>query len=103
MMIPLLQPTQHWVCPNCTHTWVTHEATPHSVMHNCRGLKGLSVPMVPEGTACKVEAQEREDYVGKDLVTTDGEGRPVMSVVTTRDDGQDCQVFAPCASVSERK
>jgi len=54
-------------------------------------------PLVPEGTACKVEAVERGDYVGKELVQTDGRGRPVMAVVTTRDDGQDCTVFAPTA------
>jgi hypothetical protein len=54
--------------------------------------------MVPDGTRCKVEAAEREDYVGKEMVQTDGEGRPVMSVVTTRDDGQDCAVLAPCAT-----
>jgi hypothetical protein len=47
-----------------------------------------------------VEAVEREDYVGKEVVTTDGEGRPVMAVETTRDDGNDVAVFAPCAQLS---
>jgi hypothetical protein len=56
--------------------------------------------MVPAGTKCKVEAIEREDFVGDETVTTDGEGRPVMSVVTTRDHGQDCVVFAPCATAN---
>jgi hypothetical protein len=46
-----------------------------------------------------VEAQEREDYVGKELVQTDGEGRPIMSVITTRDEGQDCAVLAPTATM----
>ena len=45
----------------------------------------------------KVEAREREDYVGHELVQTDEAGRSVMSVVTTRDDGQDAIVFAPTA------
>lgn len=94
----LLQPTQHWVCPNCDLTDITHEARPHSRMHSCRGLKGLTAPMVPEGTACKVEAREREDYVGSDLPQYDGDGRPIMSVVTTRDDGQDCTVLASTAT-----
>lgn len=66
-------------------------------MHTCRGLTGLAVPMVPEGTAAKVEAVEREDWIGSEQVQTDAEGRPVMAVVTTRDDGQDCTVYAPCA------
>jgi hypothetical protein len=55
--------------------------------------------MIPEGTGCKVQAVEREDYVGKEMVQTNGEGRPIMSVVTVRDDGQDCAVFAPTAHV----
>lgn len=56
--------------------------------------------MVPDGTTCKVEAVERDDYVGSEQVTVDGDGRPVMAVVTTRDDGQDCTVFAPCATAT---
>jgi hypothetical protein len=55
--------------------------------------------MLPAGVAGKVEARDREDYVGRDMVQTDGEGRPVMSVVTTRDDGTDVAVLAPCAVV----
>jgi hypothetical protein len=54
--------------------------------------------MVPDGLRCKVEAVEREDYVGKEMVQTDGDGRPVMAVVTTRDDGNDVAVLAPCAT-----
>lgn len=98
MDIPILQPEQRWECPNCTATDVTHESQPHTRFHNCRGLKGLTAPMVPAGTRCKVEAVEREDYVGKETVTTDGEGRPIMAVRTTREDGNDVAVFAPCAT-----
>lgn len=97
-MTVLLAPEQRWECPNCTATDVTHEAEPHTRMHACAGLKGLTAPMVPAGTRCKVEAVEREDYLNGDLVRTDGEGRPVMSVITTRDDGQDAVVFAPTAT-----
>jgi len=95
---PLLVRESRWECPNCPATDVTHEAEPHTRFHACRGLNGLTAPMVPAGTKCKVEAVEREDYINGDLVHTDGEGRPVMSVITTRDDGQDCAVFAPCAN-----
>lgn len=97
-MVPLLRPEQRWSCPNCTATDVTHEAAPHTRMHACRGLRGLTAPMVPDGTRCKVEAVEREDYLNGDLVTVDGEGRPVMSVITTRDEGTDVAVYAPCAT-----
>jgi hypothetical protein len=85
-----------WECPNCTAT----ARTPGDVQnrfHACPGLSGLTAPMVRAGTRCKVEAVEREDYVGQEDVQLDGNGRPVMSVVTTRDDGQDCTVFAPTA------
>ncbi len=95
----LLQPPEHrWVCPNCPATDVTREAQPHTRFHSCRGLRGLTAPMVPSGQRCKVEAVMREDYVNGDLVQLDGEGRPVMAVVTTRDDGNDVAVYAPTAT-----
>lgn len=93
-----LTPEHRWSCPNCTATHVSHEARPHTPFHSCAGLKGLSAPYVPDGTRCKVEAVERGDWVGKDLPQLDGAGRPKMSVVTTRDHGQDCAVLAPCAT-----
>lgn len=94
----LSSPQQRWECPNCTATDVTRVADPHTRFHSCRGLKGLTAPMVPAGTRAKVEAVEREDWVGSEVVQTDGDGRPVMAVVTTRDDGQDCAVLAPLAT-----
>jgi len=66
-------------------------------MHACGGMAGLTIALVPAGQRCKVEAVEREDYIGRESVQSNGEGRPVMAVVTTRDDGQDCTVFAPIA------
>ncbi len=95
--VPILKPEQRWECPNCTATDVTYESRPHSRMHTCRGLKGLTAPMVPAGTRCKVEAKEREDYIGNEVVTLDGDNRPIMRVETTRDDGNDVAVFAPLA------
>lgn len=91
-------PVQRWECPNCDLTQVTREQRPHTRFHACRGLRGLTAPMVPAGTRCKVEAVERQDYLGRELAQTCGEGRPVMAVVTTRDDGQDCAVLAPTAT-----
>jgi hypothetical protein len=91
-------PEQRWECPNCTLTDVTNDPRPHSRMHACRGLKGLTAPMVAAGTNCKVEAVEREDYVGKDQAQYDGDGKAIMAVVTTRDEGNDCAVLAPTAT-----
>lgn len=88
-------PERRWECPNCDSAAVTFDAkTP---MHPCRGMSGLMVPLVPAGQRCKVEAVERADYICREQVQTDGNGRPVMAVVTTRDDGQDCTVFPPTA------
>lgn len=99
MTVPLINSTRRWYCPNCTQTSVTHEARPHTRFHTCPGLRGLTAPMLPEGMKAKVEIREREDYVGSEQVQLDPERqRPVMSIVTTRDNGQDVVVFAPTAA-----
>lgn len=86
---------QLWDCPNCDAGARTVDAKiPH---HPCPELAGLMVPLVRRGERAKVEAVEREDYIGRELVQTDGNGRPVMAVVTTRDEGQDAVVFVPTA------
>lgn len=101
--VPLLYREQRWECPNCDQTAVTREARPHTEFHSCPGIGLLSVPMVPAGTRCKVEALDRDDYVGRDVVQTIPEtGRPVMAVRITRDDGEDRAVYAPCATAAGR-
>ena len=102
--IPILRrPDRRMECPNCDLKMLVKGTDGlQTVMHPCRGLKGLQAPMVPEGTRCEVKAVEREDYVGKEAVTYDGEHRPIMRVETTRDDGNDVAVFAPCATPSVR-
>jgi hypothetical protein len=102
MTAPLIAAETRWTCPNCPAEDVTREARPHTRFHTCRGLRGLTAPMVRAGTRCKVEARDREDYVGSEMVQTDTDGRPVMSVVTTRDDGIDCAVFVPTATARAR-
>lgn len=99
----MLTPSGHpkrWECPACGKISVTHTTQPHTQMHHCTALKGLVVPMVPAGTKAKLVAKEREDYVNGEEVQMDGEGRPIMSVTTTRDDGEDCTVYAPTAKFS---
>lgn len=98
MPVHLFAPSNHeWRCLSCDFEDVTTGPTRGQRMHTCAGLNGLSVPMVPKGTRGANVAVEREDYIGRELVQFDGAGRPVMSVVTTRDDGQDCTVYAPTA------
>lgn len=93
--LPILGHTDWW-CPNCPLE-LRVDVPVDNRFHACHGLKGLTAPMVPRGERAKVEAVGREDYVGAEQVQTDGDGRPIMSVVTTRDDGQDVVVFAPTA------
>ncbi len=94
----LLQvPATHWVCLSCDREDVTRVAGPHQRMHDCPALAGLSVPFVVAGTRGEHRVREREDYIGAELVQLDGRGRPVMSVRTIREDGEDCTVYAPTA------
>lgn len=94
--VVLDQPEQQWTCPNCPQTAVTL-GKPNR-FHYCAGLRGLFAPMVPAGSGARVIAVEREDYVGRELVTRDDGGRPVMAVVTERPDGSnDVMVNAPAA------
>jgi hypothetical protein len=97
MSIPILQPPeQRWECSNCDLQQVTRRSDVHTEFHHCAGLAGLWAPMVPAGTRTKVEVNEREDYIGRDLPQMH-QGRPVMNLVVTRDDGQDCIIYAPTA------
>lgn len=97
MVTYLERPEIRWVCPNCPAEGLTRRSEPHSYFHSCPGLAGLTAPMIPAGTKAKVQAHVREDYIGGEDVQYDADGRPVMSVVTTRDDGSDVAVFAPTA------
>ena len=102
MAVPILESRTAWYCPNCPAKDFTTEAHPHTRYHSCPGLRSISAPMVRVGVRASVEAVVREDYVGKDIVTSDDSGRPIMAVVTTRDDGTDCAVFAPTALATSR-
>jgi hypothetical protein len=102
MSVPLLQPVTRWQCPNCDVTDVTRGAMPPgaSRFHTCAGLHMLTAPLVRAGTRCKVEAEERADYLGGEIQDTGDDGRPYMAVRTTRDDGDDLAVNAGLARIS---
>jgi hypothetical protein len=102
--VPLLGVERRWTCPNCDLAEVTRDLPLNAQrFHTCRGLKGLTAPMVPAGTRCKVEAVERQGDIGREQgIRFDGEGRPMMGVQTTRDDGTDFAVFAPTATANLR-
>lgn len=95
----LLEPPENrWECPSCGLQDVTREPRPHTRMHLCSKL-GLTVPMLPAGTRAEHQLVEREDYIGDEEVQLDQVNhRPVMSVRTVREDGEDCTVYAPTAT-----
>lgn len=96
-MTTLLRAEQLWECPRCNLTDVTREPKPNR-FHPCPALSGITAPMVMAGSRVKVTVHEREDYVGDETVTSVG-GRPIMSVVTEREDGSnDVVVYAPAAT-----
>lgn len=88
-------------CPNCDSKLQLPRLPDKPVLHPCRGLKGLIAPMILEGVKAKVEAREREDYVKQDIPHYDGEGKAIMSIVTTRDDGTDARVLVPTAVIGD--
>lgn len=95
-----LRAVQGWECPNCDVTEVTAPLPPGaSRFHTCAGLHMLSAPLVRAGTRCKVQAEERQDYLGGEVQATGDDGRPYMAVRTTRDDGEDLAVNAGLAQV----
>lgn len=102
MSVPILgAAVSRYECKTCNRRFETREPRTRVPMHPCAGRAGILTPMVLEGGSVKIETVERQDYVGKDVVTRDDNNRPIMAVVTTRDNGQDCTVFAPCASAGQ--
>lgn len=95
--IPLLVREQFWECPNCPQVDKTTDPRANP-FHRCRGLAGLTAPLVPAGTSCKVTAHEREDFIAGELVQMH-HGRPISQIRTTRDDGEDCVILAPTARI----
>ncbi len=109
-MTLLIGAVTNWYCPNCGAKDQTQEARPHQRFHTCPKLSMLTAPMVREGVSAKVELREREDYLNGEIqqtaampsmqfgpVRVRNRPKPVMSIVTTRDGGQDVRAFAPLA------
>jgi hypothetical protein len=55
--------------------------------HTCPKLHTLSAPLVRMSADCKVEAVEREDYLGTETQAKGDDGKPYMSIKTTYADG----------------
>lgn len=93
---------REWRCPGCGFELAVDKPATVTPYHPCSKAGGLKVPMVLAGVRAKLTVVERGDWVGGDTVTLDSAGRAVQAVITTRDDGQDCTVYAPLAKGSGR-
>lgn len=99
MAVPLPDvPVTRWRCPNCDVTDVTLGLVPNRY-HTCAGLHMLAAPLIREGVKCKVEAAEREGYLGREIQATGDDGVPYMNIRTTRDDGEDLIAHAGLAQL----
>lgn len=100
--VPLIRTFDDWYCPNCPVTERTPALPPNGCrFHTCAGLHMLTAPLVRAGTHCKVEAEERGDYLNGEVQARGDDGKPYMSVRTTRDEGEDVAVNAGLARAGE--
>lgn len=98
MSVPLLNAVTRWECPNCDVTDATGPLPPGSSrFHTCAGLHMLTAPLIRAGTRCKVEAEERADYLNGEIQNSGDDGKPYMAIRTTRNDGEDLAVNAGLA------
>ena len=109
MAVHLLNAQRNWACPSCSLQHITVEARPHTPMHPCSAMNGLLAPFVEvtsrsnelDTSKVRLVRVDREDYVGDEVIRTDGEGRPAMAVRTERADGSyDTHAFAATATAT---
>ena len=88
--VPLLTvPYEDWYCPNGCYAADRHAPLPPGATryHPCSRLHGLNAPLERAGTDCKVEAVEREDYLGEETQAMGDDGRAYMAIRTVHADG----------------
>lgn len=98
--VPLLGPLfEDYYCPNCGLEERVKPPLPagSSRFHVCPRLHMLTAPLVRANIYAKVEAEERADYLGREIQAAGDNGKPYMAVRTTRDEGDDLLVNAPVA------
>lgn len=84
-------------CSRCDQTAAIPDAASGSPMHTCPGLSGMTAPLAPAGASSDARLIAREDYVGREDVQRDDEGRVWMAVKVTTDDAEHVAVYAPTA------
>lgn len=94
----LLPPWEDWYCPNCGIDERVPRLPPNAARyHTCPRLHMLTAPLLRGNVYGKVEAEERADYLGREIQETGDDGKPYMAVRTTRDEGDDLLVNAGLA------
>lgn len=99
-MIGSMQPPygmSEYSCSRCTVRALVADAASGSPMHQCAGVAGMTVPLVPAGARSDVRMFAREDYVGTEDVQRDAEGHVWAAVRVTTDDAEHVAVYAPTA------
>lgn len=84
-----------YTCPKCDG-WLDGIG---NRMHNCPGLGDMAIYFIPEDQDVKIIVNEREDYINGETVQLDSNNRPIMSIKTVRDDGEDIVIYAPTATL----
>ena len=96
----VVQMDTYWQCNSCGRQHIEPaQAEVTTPMHACGSLAGAWVPFVPANSNGRLRLVEREDYVGNDTVSTDANGRVIMSAYVQRDDGEDCFILAPTTNL----
>ncbi len=85
--VPLLRvPFEDWYCPNCGIAERVKALPPNaSRFHTCPRLHMLTAPLVRANVFAKVEAVEREDYLGKETQATGDDGNAGLATVRAGD------------------
>jgi hypothetical protein len=102
-VVDLVPPEQVWVCPYCPVSLRTKGHGTRTPLHECAGKAGFRLPMLAQGERGDIRVIEREDYVGREDVQVDADGRPIMRAEVEHEDGHsDVYVYAPTARAEVR-
>lgn len=100
---PASPATWHCAARHCTSRARTVDAA--TPMHPCAEMGGAMIPLIRDDDPRRhwLVPQERQDYVGSDLVQPVAHrGRLLMAVSHRTDDSQSTTVFAPTATADAR-
>lgn len=102
-VVDLIPPTQIWVCQHCSCRVQTQGLGVRTPLHPCPAHANFRLPMMAEGERGDLRLHERDDYVGREDVQTDDDGRPIARAEIVHEDGSnDVWVYAPAARVEVR-